>query len=405
MRSRRRTFRSVAAGGLRVALCFGTYPPERNGGADFVARFAAALTEIEVSVTVLTSPAAAPEFERPAPRLSVHRIVDDWTLAGALGGKTLGRMNRVLRSEDVQLLHVFFPDSVLQGRYQLPAAVGLRRVPLVTTFWSLGLGGASPLPIRAESLALLARSAALTSHDPGYLRVLRRPLSLGRPVRWLPVGNNLDADPVADRSGLRERLTLDPDVAYLAYFGQLDATRGVEELFEALRLLRATRDVRLLMIGSAGREERYAANAGSHAYYRRLLDLPAALRIADAVTWTPYLPEEDVARMLQAVDLCVLPYRRNSLGRSALAAALSLGAATVLAGTESDVLPLRVDHHIALVPPGRADLLADAVDALLRDPAKIERLRVGALQAARLFAWPRIATVAAGVYREVLARR
>ena len=390
---------------LRVALCFGTYPPERNGGADFLARFAGALAEAGVAITVLTSPADAPAFEQVSPRLAVHRIVDDWTLLGGFRRHTLTKANRVLRAAEVQVLHVFFPDSVLQRRYQLPVAVRLGRVPLVTTFWNLGLGGGSPLSIRAESLALLTRSAVLTSHDPGYLRVLRNPFGLGRPVRWLPVGNNLEAEPVDDRSGLRERLSLDPDAAQLAYFGQLDVTRGVEDLFEALRRLRTTRDVRLLMIGSAGRAERYAADDESHAYYRRLLDLPDALGVAEAVTWTPYLPDDEVTRMLQAVDLCVLPYRRNSIGRSALAAALSLGAATVLAGTERDIAPLRAGHDVALVPPGQPDVLASTVASLLDDPEAIERLRGGALHAAQLFAWPRIAETAVEIYREALARR
>jgi glycosyltransferase involved in cell wall biosynthesis len=405
MSSRERPHSSITAGDLRVALCFGTYPPERNGGADFLARFARALAEAGVAVTVLTSPADAPEFEEFPPRLAVHRIVDDWALLGRAGRHSLAKVNRVLRAADVQVLHVFFPDSVLQGRYQLPAAVALRRVRVVTTFWNLGLGSASPLLIRAESLALLARTRVLTSHDPGYLRLLRRPLGLGRPVRWLPVGNNLEVEPVDERSGLRERLTLDPEAAYLAYFGQLDSTRGVADLFEALRRLRTTKDVRLLMIGSAGREERYAANDASYAYYRRMLELPATLGIADAVTWTPYLADAEVARMLQAVDLCVLPYRRNSVGRSALAAALSLGVATVLAGTEPDIVPLRADDDVALVPPARADLLADTVGGLLRDPATIERLRHGALRAARFFEWPRIAAIAIDVYREALAKR
>ena len=175
-----------------VALCFGTYPPERNGGSDFVARFAAALARRGIEPHVITS-ADGRSGSTDEAGVVVHRVVGDWSLgARRPAGAQAGQPDADDKPES-EVLHVLFPDSVHQGRYQLPALFGLGRTPLVATWWNLGLGRRSPVTVRAESLALLLRARVLTSHDPSYLAVLRR-AALAARVEWLPVGNNLSAE-------------------------------------------------------------------------------------------------------------------------------------------------------------------------------------------------------------------
>jgi glycosyltransferase involved in cell wall biosynthesis len=381
---------------LRVALCFGTYPPERNGGSDFVERLGLALVARDVEVLVLTS-AGVPGLEEIVPGLVVRRLVSDWTARASLS-----EANAVLAAQRIQLVHVLYPDSVLREAYRLPAGLGAGQIPLVTTFWNLGLGRHSPVATRLEALALLARSKVVTSHDPGYLHVLRRAVGWAKPVRHLPVGNNLDAtaDPTQPAL-LRKQLGLSGTAQWLAYFGQLDPTRGVEDLFSALAQLRSRRDVRLMMIGSAGRPERYDDPASSR-YLRTVTALPARLGVEDAVVWTDYLPDAEGARHLRAADLCVLPYRRNSIGRSALAAALEYGVPTVLAGAPNRLAPLVAGEHVHAVLPGRPDLLATAIDVLLNDPERRRELAEGALRAGRLFSWESIAATAESIYRQAL---
>ena len=371
--------------GLRVAVCFGTFPPERNGGSDFVARFADALAETGSAVHVLTSRHPTEPSEETVGGVAVHRIIDDWTLAR--GRASLRRANEFVRREAIDVLHVLFPDSVLQADYQLPAFIGLGRVPLVTTFWNLGLGRRSPVRLRLESVALLTRSRALTSHDPTYLSVLRK-VAGPRKVAWIPVGNNIGHAPRRQR---------DSGPFELAYFGQLDATRGAEDLFEAVRQLRSRHDVRLRMIGSAGRPERY--DSGELERFRRM---PAQLDIESVVDWTEYLPDEEVAGLLASADLCVLPYRRNSLGRSALAAAFENRVPVVLAGTPEGIAPLKDGEHVALVPPGNAATLAQRIDELIEDSEKLCALERGAEEASRIFSWPSIVADAMRVYTSVV---
>jgi glycosyltransferase involved in cell wall biosynthesis len=383
----------VSAATFRVALCFGTYPPTRNGGSDFVERLAVSLVSRGLEVHVLTSGSRhGCKLERC---VHVHRVVPDWTFSRT----GLRRVDAVLRDVGADAIHVLFPDSVLQGQYQLPALLRLGRVPVVVTWWNLGLGRRSPAAVRLESLALLARSAVLTSHEPVSLRLLRK-VALGRPVEWLPAGNNLAFDGGAPaREQLRTELDLDPAAEWLGYFGQLDPTRGVEDLFAAVVALRHSRDVRLVMIGSAGRPERYREDLAAGAYLMTILGLPERLGIADAVVWTDYLSDQGVLGHLRAIDLCVLPYRRNHIGRSALAAALEAGTPIVLAGTPAAIEPLHAGRNVALVPPGAPRALAATIEGLLDDDLARGRLVEGALAAAPLFSWPSIAARAESIYR------
>ena len=127
----------VPASGLRVALCFGTFPPERNGGSDFVANLATALGGMGCDVHVLTSYRELETAESTPANVSVHRIIDNWTLMH--GRASLERANRIIEREGIDVLHVLFPDSVISHEYELPALIGFNRVPLVTTFWRMSV--------------------------------------------------------------------------------------------------------------------------------------------------------------------------------------------------------------------------------------------------------------------------
>jgi len=97
-----------------------------------------------------------------------------------------------------------------------------------------------------------------------------------------------------------------------------------------------------------------------------------------------------------------LPYRRNSLGRSALAAAFENGVPVVLAGTPEGIAPLKDGEHVALTPPGDAAALAKRIAELIDDPEKLRALERGADGASRIFSWPSIAAAATRVYASVV---
>ena len=180
--------------GIRVAICFGTFPPERNGGSDFVARFADALAAAGCDVHVITSPAVgARELEQLPSGVTVHRFVNDWSWPGGRGG--LRRLNALLRELDAELAHVFFPglrdrSTVSTGCNDRSGSVAARLHLLESRPWpsvdsvdSFGCGR----PARAQQGCVVARpllsrrpSPAGTGHEAGALASGREQLRAGR---------------------------------------------------------------------------------------------------------------------------------------------------------------------------------------------------------------------------------
>jgi glycosyltransferase involved in cell wall biosynthesis len=109
---------------------------------------------------------------------------------------------------------------------------------------------------------------------------------------------------------------------------------------------------------------------------------------------------DDVADLLGAADVCVLPSRWEG---SPLVAQEALRAGTPLVATRAGGLPELLGDGALLVPVGDADALADALHDVLTDPDRARRLvEAGSAQAA---GWPDEATAArrlVAVYRELL---
>jgi glycosyltransferase involved in cell wall biosynthesis len=109
---------------------------------------------------------------------------------------------------------------------------------------------------------------------------------------------------------------------------------------------------------------------------------------------------DDVADLLGAADVCVLPSRWEG---SPLTAQEALRAGTPLVATRAGGLPELLGDGALLVPVGDPDALAAAVHDVLTDPDRSRRLvEAGSAQAVR---WPDEATAArrlVAVYRELL---
>jgi glycosyltransferase involved in cell wall biosynthesis len=129
-----------------------------------------------------------------------------------------------------------------------------------------------------------------------------------------------------------------------------------------------------------------------------------ALRAPASVRFVPrYVSDAELPAFFRRADLVVLPHRTVDVS-GVLFAGLAFGKPMVL----SDVGGFRelVEEHGAgrLVPPGDPAALADALSALLADPAERERLAERARTAAAgPYSWDSIAKRTIAVYEEVLA--
>lgn len=151
----------------------------------------------------------------------------------------------------------------------------------------------------------------------------------------------------------RERLGAGPDDPLVVYIGAHGISQGLEVLIEAARLL--GQGVKVALVGEGARKRALIANAQG----------------LDHVRFLDGVPRDDVAAILCAADVLVVPLRDVPLFDSFLPSKmfefLASGTAVVGAvrGEAADILG---SAGALVVPPGDAAALAAGIATLVSDP-------------------------------------
>lgn len=148
--------------------------------------------------------------------------------------------------------------------------------------------------------------------------------------------------------------------------GRLNVVKGHQDLLEALRLLRDRGiDARLEIAGQD--------DAGGSGFHTELAADIERLGLGDHATLLGAVDSDTVRARLQAAHLFVLASWHEPLG-VAYMEAMAMGVPTI--GTEAGGVPelITSGRDGLLVPPKRPELLADAIAALHKDPARCHAL-------------------------------
>ena len=179
----------------------------------------------------------------------------------------------------------------------------------------------------------------------------------------------------------RRRLSITGD--YVLFVGTVEPRKGLAVLADALARL-GRPDLTLVIVGPSGwGPDTDAALAAVPGPVRRL----------------GFLPADDLTAVRAGASVCAVPSWAEGFGLPALEA-LAAGAPLVTsAGTALEEVAAGA---ALLVPPGRSDLLADALRRILDESALARRLaEAGPARAAEL-TWDAAAAAVADVYRSVL---
>ncbi|MHB1294787.1 MAG: glycosyltransferase family 4 protein [Anaerolineae bacterium] len=383
---------------LRILLVSGEYPPMEGGVADFTHLLSQAMAGAGHDIHVLTAREAAGAADEG---ITVHPLMRSWGFGGLYA--TLRRLCARLRPDVVNVQYQTAAYGMHPAVNLLPRA--MRRLPVVTTFHDLLVPYLFPKAGRVRDWVNLelARSsrAAIVTNAEDERRLAGAGLAY---VTRIPIGSNIDCalPPDYQRDARRARWGVAQSTLLLSYFGFLNASKGGEELVAAVDLLvRAGRDVRLLMIGGAVG----ASDATNRAYLARVEESIHERGLDQRVIWTGYLAPDEVSAALTSSDLCVLPYRDGvSFRRGSFMAALAHGVPVV---TTQPALALPELHHgvnVWLVPPSDPAALAAGVAHLADHRAIAGRLGVQAARLSQEFGWPHIAERTVQVYHAAIQR-
>jgi glycosyltransferase involved in cell wall biosynthesis len=114
-----------------------------------------------------------------------------------------------------------------------------------------------------------------------------------------------------------------------------------------------------------------------------------------------YVSAEELAALYRGAEMVLLPSFYEGFGLPAVEA---LRAGAPLVASDLPVLREVAGEAALYAPPERADLWAERVEAMLKDPALREELKRKGLERAGLFDWRRAAEETARAFREAAVK-
>lgn len=203
-------------------------------------------------------------------------------------------------------------------------------------------------------------------------------------VRVVYNGVDLDAfHPHVDGGPVRVEHGIDEDTPLLLFVGHEYERKGFDDILQALA--RLPDEVQLLTVGG-GHQEPWKARARE-------------LGVADRITWTGYVPDEDLPAHYAAADVFVFPTRYESFGLVVLEA-MATGTPAVAGDLACIREFLTPGEHGRLVDPGDVPDLADAITTCLGPEG--DELAEAARARAEDFGWQRTAEATRDLYDELL---
>jgi glycosyltransferase involved in cell wall biosynthesis len=275
---------------MRVMLVTGSFPPLACGVGDYTRRLAGALAErAGMRVSILTSRLKEPPRESS---FEVLPVMDSWRL------KDAGSAIRAIRKWAPDIVHIQYPtqgyrDGFLPWLLPLIAFTTGRSV-VQTWHESYARKRAPVLYLKA---IVPSRVVVVRPNYREDLKPMLRPALWGKKTTLIPNASSIGKAALKpeERQSLRARY-LAGQKRLIVFFGFVYPQRGVDKLFD---IADAQTD-RIVIAGEMGVDADYCQGI------KRRADGPPW---RNKVTFTGFLPPDDIAALLASADAVVLPYR------------------------------------------------------------------------------------------------
>jgi starch synthase len=378
-------------GRLRVALLTREYPPEVYGGAgvhvEYLARELAGL--VDLTVHCQGADRAGAVAHRPWDLLdganpALRTISTDLSMAAAVGGA------------DLVHSHTWYAN--LAGHlasllYGVPHVVTTHSLEPLRPWKAEQLGGGYALSSWCERTAVEAAAAVVAVSDGMRADVLAAYPAV-RPERVRVIRNGIDTREYAPDPGtdVLAKYGVDPGRPYVIFVGRVTRQKGLPVLLRAAA--RLDPDAQLVLCAGQADTPELAAEVDG------LVAELTATR-SGVVLISGMLARREVIQLLSHARVFACPSVYEPLGIVNLEA-MACGAA-VVASRVGGIPEVVADGETGLlVPPDDPEVLAGALNALLRDPdLAAEMGRRGRARAAAEFDWAAIAAQTAALYRDL----
>jgi glycosyltransferase involved in cell wall biosynthesis len=377
---------------MRIGFVSGEYPPLVGGVGAFTQRLADALAASGHQVFVLTDLRGSMNGDSVmvSPLIQSHRW--NWRIYPLI--------RRWARERQIDIINLQYQTAAYGMSpwiHFLPDK--LHPMAFVTTFHDLRFPYLFPKAGRLRDwivrhLATASTGVIATNHED-YAHLKSHPLAA-----MIPIGSNIQqhAHDRAQLSDWRARMAAQSGEFLIAFFGFINASKGIDTLLDALALaISRGRRWRLAIIGDpVGTSDPTNAD-----YVQQIGEQIRRLGLTESVITTGFVDDAAVAGFLAAADAIALPYRDGvSLRRGTLMAALN--SRTPIVTTIPRVPMPELDDSLLMVPAEQPEALYQALTRLEDDPTLGQRLSAHAHTLAASFGWERIARLTAEHFERVL---
>jgi glycosyltransferase involved in cell wall biosynthesis len=376
---------------LRVAL-IGSYAPRSCGIATFTADVRAKLghyfPEIQIDVYALDAEGSTLVYDDDIHVIRAERA-DDYCRAAR-------RINEAA-TDVVWVQHEFGIYGGIDGAY-VRELVDRVAAPVVTTFHTvLSAPSAGQRAVVDHLLTRCSRVMVMSQHG--------RDLMVGtykaRPAIIDVIEHGAPERPFGTAAAAKERLGL-AGRKVITTFGLLGPDKGIEQAIAALPAIIARHpDAVYRILGATHPVLR--AREGER-YRDSLIAQAEALGVAGHIQWeNRFLGIDELLEQLEACDIYITPYRNLDQSTSGtLSYAVALGKA-VVSTPYVHARELLADGVGCLIDTPSPQAIADAVNALLDDPAALLATQQRAYDRGRRTIWPHFARASALLIRRAQA--
>ncbi|EMQ99240.1 glycosyltransferase [Paeniglutamicibacter gangotriensis] len=345
---------------LKIVIAADTYPPDVNGAAVFCHRLATAMSERGHEVHIMaTRPDKGPTITEIRPEATVHRL-----RSHAVPTHEYFRIcfPWEINTEIKELLNTIQPDVVhAQCHYMIGqgalAFANKRGIRTVATnhFMPENLDPFLPFPQWFKRIVarnswrdmgkIMGKANVVTTPTPLAARAMSR---YARLSTVLPLSNGIDSSHY--ERGATEKIGRNPFPTIL-FVGRLAVEKNVNEIIDALALMKTVPDAHLEVIGGGEQRE-------------PLEKLARESGLADRVRFLGHVDDEELRTAYLRCDVFCQPGTAELQSLVTLEA-LSASKPVVLANAMA--LPHLVDNGINgyLFEPGDRNDLAEKLDAIL----------------------------------------
>jgi glycosyltransferase involved in cell wall biosynthesis len=210
-----------------------------------------------------------------------------------------------------------------------------------------------------------------------------------------PIFRPLDDE--ASRVAARRRYDLPLDVPLVLYVGGISPHKNLQGLLHAMKLVAQATPApwHLVLVGDYKGDSFWGC-------YQELVELGRTLDLTDRVTFTGFVPDDDLVTLYNTATMLVLPSFGEGFGLPVLEA-MTCGLPVAVSNRNS--LPEVVGSAGILFDPSSHADIAAAVGRLLSDTPLRQDLRVQGLKRAEHFSWTAAARTMMGILEEVAQRR